>query len=120
MAPAKIIEARAWVSDLSDRLGRGVDPGISEPLVAFRLMGYETTCSCQGQRTAGHTSGVGCSYPFIDFLIEEESRLYLKDLIYGFHFVKKGTESHLSVTDWCQQRLNQLMTRVRIVIGTNI
>ncbi len=54
------IETRQEVSQLTDALGKGVDEGIKEAVVALRVYGFPTTGSCEGHLDWG------LPYPWID------------------------------------------------------
>ncbi len=60
-------EARTVVTELKDRLGRPIDPGIAEALIHFvrftQALGFQTTQSCEG-----HIDW-GLPFPWIDFQI---------------------------------------------------
>lgn len=92
---ATVEEARSWVAGLADALGQPADPGIAEPLVAFRLLGYEMTASCQGHKTRGHANPEsGTPYPWIDMEVDSSEREEISSFLPTFHFVKKGSQKY--------------------------
>lgn len=56
----KWIQAREAVDHLADALGHGIDKGIKETVVAFRVHGILTTASCEGHLHWG------MCYPWVD------------------------------------------------------
>src|SRR6266496_3065265 len=53
-------EKRKEIDQITDALGLGIDAGIKETVVAFNMLGFNTSASCEGH--LGH----GLSTPYID------------------------------------------------------
>ncbi len=53
-------EIAARVETIGDKLGKGIDGGVKETVVAFRVLNFETSASCEGHLNRGVAS------PWID------------------------------------------------------
>jgi hypothetical protein len=73
LANWRIMAAR--VAEVKDGLGRPIDAGIVEPVIALNLLGVNTTQSCEGHTT---NEEHGKAYPWIDVgrSTEEIDQLY--------------------------------------------
>ncbi len=63
-------EMRMHVSNLTDKLGMPIDPGIFETVVVFNLLGLQTFQSCEGHLAHG------CPYPWVMVADNERSKMF--------------------------------------------
>ncbi|HYF05694.1 MAG TPA: hypothetical protein VEA59_06005 [Patescibacteria group bacterium] len=71
--------ARVEVEQIVDDIGKGLDKGIKETIVAFKALGFSTNQSCEGHESADD----GMPYPWVQFYVgspngreeDEESQL---------------------------------------------
>ncbi len=47
-------QVAAEVENIRDRLGKEIDPGIKQAVVALRTLGFKTDASCEGHLNRGH------------------------------------------------------------------
>jgi hypothetical protein len=62
-------EAAQEMSRLTDKLGRGLDPGIKDTVIALNMLGIPTAQSCEGHLDHGRP------FPWVTFVSEETQNL---------------------------------------------
>lgn len=77
----KLKKAQAWATTITDGLGKPIDPGIFDTVVALHALGFHTSGSC-----AGHAQW-GIGGPYID--TESEAGNTLRNTIFAYR--KKNT-----------------------------
>jgi hypothetical protein len=96
-------EARQGASKLIDKLGRPIDPGILDTVTALRMLGVNTTSSCEGH--AGRFTGG----PYVLFASSELGELREK---YREHTDRTSAE----YKDWFRQASALNMREVQKVL----
>jgi hypothetical protein len=61
----------AEVDEITDRLGKGIDEKIKEPVAAFLIHGFTTSGSCEGHIAEGYEEEHGLPYPWIEVYAPE-------------------------------------------------
>ncbi|MDP3954629.1 MAG: hypothetical protein Q8Q06_04435 [bacterium] len=77
-------EIATQVETIGDKLGKGIDGDIKETVIAFRVLSFETTASCEGHL------GWGVASPWVD--IEPVPRGQRDELIKRYRVVNEEIE----------------------------
>jgi hypothetical protein len=72
------------VNSLTDRLGKGIDPGIKHAVVAFNIAGFPTTMSCEG-----HMKQWGTPFPWVDLDLTDALRIKLESFMDKFYLTRE-------------------------------
>lgn len=92
-------EVATKVETIGDRLGKGIDDGIKETVVVFKVLGFETSASCEGHLERGLAS------PWVD--VEPVPRDQRDELIKRYRAINEEIEKEEAI-DTDSEKLGNL------------